>query len=136
LDFLLSLPEVDPERTAITGSSGGGTQTMMLAAIDDRIKLSFPVVMVSTAMQGGCSCENASLLRLNTGNVEFAALCAPRPQGMNTANDWTKEMASKGFPELQALYGLYGKKENVFLERASIFPITTMRSRGPRFTHF
>jgi len=122
LDFLLSLPEVDPERTAITGSSGGGTQTMMLAAIDDRIKLSFPVVMVSTAMQGGCSCENASLLRLNTGNVEFAALCAPRPQGMNTANDWTKEMASKGFPELQALYGLYGKKENVFLERGEHFP--------------
>ncbi|MCX8511991.1 MAG: acetylxylan esterase, partial [Chthoniobacteraceae bacterium] len=122
LDFLLSLPEVDPERTAITGSSGGGTQTMMLAAIDDRIKLSFPVVMVSTGMQGGCSCENASLLRLNTGNVEFAALCAPRPQGMNTANDWTKEMASKGFPELQALYGLYGKKENVFLERGEHFP--------------
>ena len=122
LDFLLSLPEVDPERTAVTGSSGGGTQTMMLAAIDDRIKLSFPVVMVSTAMQGGCSCENASLLRLNTGNVEFAALCAPRPQGMNTANDWTKEMASKGFPELQALYGLYGKKDNVFLERGEHFP--------------
>ena len=122
LDFLLSLPEVDPERIAITGSSGGGTQTMMLAAIDDRIKLSFPVVMVSTAMQGGCSCENASLLRINTGNVEFAALCAPRPQGMNTANDWTKELATKGFPELQALYGLYGKKNHVFLERGEHFP--------------
>jgi hypothetical protein len=48
LEFLLSLPEVDPERTAITGASGGGTQTMLLAAIDDRIKLSFPCVMVST----------------------------------------------------------------------------------------
>ena len=64
LDFLLSLPEVDPERTAITGASGGGTQTMLLAAIDERIKLSFPCVMVSTAMQGGCTCENASLLRV------------------------------------------------------------------------
>jgi len=74
LDFLLSLPEVDPQRIAITGGSGGGTQTMLLAAIDDRVRLSFPVVMVSTAMQGGCTCENASLLRVNTGNVEFAAL--------------------------------------------------------------
>ena len=122
LDFLLSLPEVDPERTAITGASGGGTQTMLLAAIDDRIKLSFPCVMVSTAMQGGCTCENTSLLRINTGNVEFAGLFAPKPQGMNTANDWTKEMATKGFPDLQKLYTTFGKKDNVFLLRGEHFP--------------
>ena len=122
LDFLLSLPEVDPQRTAITGASGGGTQTMLLAAIDDRIQLSFPVVMVSTAMQGGCTCENASLLRVNTGNVEFAALFAPKPQGMNSANDWTKEMATKGFPELQQLYAAYGRQDNVFLKRGEHFP--------------
>src|SRR6185295_10067168 len=66
LDFLLSLPEVDPDRVAITGASGGGTQTMILAGIDPRVTLSFPAVMVSTAMQGGCTCENASLLRVNT----------------------------------------------------------------------
>lgn len=122
LDFLLSLPEVDPERTAITGASGGGTQTMLLAAIDDRIKLSFPVVMVSTAMQGGCTCENASLLRINTGNVEFAGLFAPKPQGMNTANDWTKEFSTKGYPELQKLYAAHGAKNNVFLLRGEHFP--------------
>ncbi len=122
LDFLLSLPEVDPERTAITGASGGGTQTMLLAAIDDRIKLSFPCVMVSTAMQGGCTCENSSLLRINTGNIEFAGLFAPKPQGMNTANDWTKELATKGFPELQKLYATHGKKDNVFLLRGEHFP--------------
>ncbi len=122
LDFVLSLPEVDPQRTAVTGASGGGTQTMILAALDDRIRLSFPVVMVSTAMQGGCTCENASLLRVNTGNVEFAALFAPKPQGMNSADDWTKEMATKGFPELQQLYAMYGKKDNVFLKRGEHFP--------------
>ncbi len=121
LDFLLSLPEVDPERTAITGASGGGTQTMLLAAIDDRIKLSFPCVMVSTAMQGGCTCENASLLRIGTGNVEFAGLFAPKPQGMNTANDWTKEMATKGFPDLQKLYTAHGAKDKVFLLRGEHF---------------
>lgn len=121
LDFLLSLPEVDPERTAITGASGGGTQTMLLAAIDERIKLSFPCVMVSTSMQGGCTCENASLLRIGTGNVEFAGLFAPKPQGMNTANDWTKELATKGFPDLQKLYATYGKKDDVFLLRGEHF---------------
>ena len=122
LDFLLSLPEVDPERTAITGASGGGTQTMLLAAIDPRVKLSFPAVMVSTAMQGGCTCENASLLRVNTGNVEFAGLFAPKPQGMTTANDWTKEMSTKGFPELQQLYKLLGAPEKVMLQRGEHFP--------------
>ncbi len=73
---------------------------MLLAATDPRLALSYPVVMVSTAMQGGCTCENATLLRVNSGNVEIAALFAPKPQGMNTANDWTKEMATKGFPDL------------------------------------
>lgn len=122
LDFLLSLPEVDPERIAMTGSSGGGTQTMILAAIDDRLALSYPVVMVSTAMQGGCTCENASLLRIGTGNVEFAALFAPKPQGMNTANDWTKELATKGFPDLERLYGLLGAKDAVAIQRGEHFP--------------
>ena len=122
LDFLLSIPEVDPTRTAVTGASGGGTQSMILSAIDPRIQLSFPAVMVSTAMQGGCTCENASLLRINTGNVEFAALFAPKPQGMTTANDWTKEMFTKGFPELKELYNTLGAPKNVMLHRGEHFP--------------
>jgi dienelactone hydrolase len=122
VDFVLSLPEVDPSRIAVTGASGGGTQTMILSAVDPRVALSFPVVMVSTAMQGGCTCENASLLRVNTGNIEFAGLFAPKPQGMNTANDWTKELATKGFPELQKLYRLLGAPSNVMLNRGEHFP--------------
>lgn len=122
LDFLLSLPEVDPSRTAITGASGGGTQSMILAAIDPRVQLSFPAVMVSTAMQGGCTCENASLLRVNTGNIEFSALFAPKPQGMTSANDWTKEMATKGFPEIQETYAMLGAPKNVMLQRGEHFP--------------
>src|SRR6266478_2893362 len=122
LDFLLTLPEVDPSRIAITGASGGGTQTMLLAAIDPRVTLSFPAVMVSTAMQGGCTCENASLLRVNTGNIEFAGLFAPKPQGMTCANDWTKEMSTKGFPELKQLYTLLGAPNNVMLKRGEHFP--------------
>jgi dienelactone hydrolase len=122
LDFVLSLPEVDPDRIAMTGASGGGTQTMILAAVDPRLSLSFPAVMVSTAMQGGCTCENASLLRIGTGNVEFAALFAPKPQGLTSADDWTKEFSEKGFPELKELYKLAGAPNEVMLARGEQFP--------------
>jgi len=110
LDFLLSLPDVDEKRIGVTGASGGGTQTFILCAIDDRPAVAFPAVMVSTAMQGGCICENCSYLRQNTGNVEFAALFAPKPLGMSAANDWTKEIETKGLPELKALYRMYDAK--------------------------
>jgi len=62
-------------------------------------------------MQGGCTCENASLLRIGTGNVELAALFAPKPLGMTAADDWTREMlvTGKGFPEIKKLYSLLGK---------------------------
>jgi dienelactone hydrolase len=113
LDFLESLPDVDPLRLASTGASGGGTQTFLLAAIDPRLAVSVPAVMVSTAMQGGCTCENACLLRIGTGNVEFAGLFAPKPQALIHADDWTREMQTKGFPELKQLYELFEAVENV-----------------------
>ena len=122
LDFVLSLPEVDADRIAVTGASGGGTQTFILGAIDPRPAAIFPCVMVSTAMQGGCTCENASLLRVGTGNVEFAALFAPKPVGMTAADDWTKEVATKGFPELQRHFAMMGAPENVFLHNRIEFP--------------
>ncbi|MFP6657590.1 MAG: alpha/beta hydrolase family protein [Pirellulales bacterium] len=115
VDFLLSLPDVDAERIGVTGASGGGTQSMILGAIDPRIAVSMPAVMVSTAMQGGCTCENCSLMRIGTGNVEFAALFAPKPIGLTAANDWTKEMATKGFPQLRQLYEALGATGNVTL---------------------
>jgi len=116
LDFLLSLDDVDPTRIGVTGASGGGTQTFILCALDDRPTVAFPAVMVSTAMQGGCICENASYLRIGTGNVEFAGLFAPKPLGMTAANDWTREMETKGLPELKALYGLYRAEDAVMVK--------------------
>jgi len=119
LDFLASLPEVDPERIGVTGASGGGTQTFVLCAVDDRPAAAFPAVMVSTAMQGGCACENASHLRVGTGNVELAALFAPRPLFLTGADDWTIEIETQGLPELQRVYELYGAAGNV---AAKCFP--------------
>jgi hypothetical protein len=113
LDFLLSLPDVDAKRIGVTGASGGGTQTFILCGIDDRPAVAFPAVMVSTAMQGGCICENASYLRVGTGNIELAGLIAPRPLGMSGANDWTIDIETKGLPQLQAFYKLMGADGNV-----------------------
>ncbi len=122
LDWLIGLPDVDAKRIAVTGASGGGTQTFVLCALDPRPAVAFPAVMVSTAMQGGCPCENASFLRLGTGNIELAALIAPRPLGMTAADDWTKEIATKGLPELKTLYKMLGVEDLVMAKPLVQFP--------------
>ena len=113
LDFLLSLDDVDPDRIGITGASGGGTQTFMLCAIDPRPDVAFPAVMVSTAMQGGCVCENCCYLRQNINNITIAALFAPRPMALSGADDWTIDIETRGLPELKQVYGLFGKADRV-----------------------
>ncbi|MFN5587862.1 MAG: alpha/beta hydrolase family protein, partial [Planctomyces sp.] len=113
LDWIMSRPDCDTARIGCTGASGGGTQTFILTALEERVTAAFPAVMVSTAMQGGCTCENASYLRVNTGNIEFAALTAPRPVAMTGADDWTVDIETKGFPELKKLYALLGAPDNV-----------------------
>jgi dienelactone hydrolase len=122
MDFLSALPDVDPTRIGVTGASGGGTQTLIFCAIDPRPAVSFPAVMVSTAMQGGCPCENACYLRLGSGNIELAALFAPKPLGMTAADDWTKEIATKGLPELKQLYRLFGAEDLVMAKALVHFP--------------
>jgi dienelactone hydrolase len=110
LDFLVSLPDVDPSRLAITGESGGGTQTMMLGAIDDRLAAVAPCVMVSHSMQGGCLCENAPGLRIEHSNMEIAAASAPRPQILvGATGDWTTTTLTVEGPAVASIYGLYDR---------------------------
>ena len=113
VDFLESLPDVDPSRIAATGASGGGTQTFLLTAIDDRVKFSAPVNMISAIMQGGSPCENAPNLRVDAFNVEIGAMMAPRPLLMVSASgDWTRNTPREEFPAIHGIYELYGKPEN------------------------
>ena len=105
VDFLQSLPEVDPERIGCTGASGGGTQTFVLSAVDPRIKVSAPVNMISATMQGGCLCENAPNLRLEASNLEIGALMAPRPLLLVSATgDWTANTPTVEFPAIRSIY--------------------------------
>lgn len=114
IDFLEKLPGVNPEMIGATGASGGATQTYNVAAVDGRIKFSAPANMVSLIMQGGGLCENAPGLRLDTNNVEIAAMTAPRPMIMSASTgDWTRNMRTEEYPAVRAIYDLYDKGGDV-----------------------
>ena len=118
LDFLTSLPYVDPSKIGVTGESGGGTQTFLLAAIDDRISVSVPVVMVSSYFYGGCPCESGlpfhSCPEHGTNNTEIAAMVSPKPMlVVSDGSDWTRNVPSIEFPYLRKVYDLYSKTANV-----------------------
>lgn len=110
VDFLTTLPDVDPNRIGATGASGGGTQTFLLAAVDERIKYAVPVNMISAHMQGGSPCENAPGLRVGAINPEFGAMMAPRPMLMVSATgDWTKNTLEEEYPAIKQIYELYDR---------------------------
>lgn len=117
LDYLLSLKDADTSRVGITGGSGGGTYSMLMTAIDSRIKVSAPIVMVSSYFYGGCPCETGMNIHScvgRTNNVEIAAMAAPRPQlVVSVGGDWTNKMPEHDFIYLQKMYSWYSKKENV-----------------------
>jgi dienelactone hydrolase len=118
VDFLESLSYVAKDRIGATGASGGGTQTFLLAAVDDRIAAAVPVNMISLHMQGGCLCENMPGLRLDTNNVELAAVFAPRPLLMVSATgDWTKETLEVEYPAMRKFYELFGATDRVHAVR-------------------
>ena len=114
LDFVESLPYVRKDAIGMTGESGGGSQTFLLAAADPRVAVAVPVNMISLHMQGGCLCENMPGLRLETTNVEIAATVAPRPLLMISATgDWTAETLEAEYPAVRALNALVGAEDRV-----------------------
>ena len=122
MDYFSSLKETDMSRIGISGGSGAGSHSILMTAMDARIKLSAPVVAMSSYFYGGCPCESGMPIHQcggGTDNVELAAMAAPRPQLLvSDGSDWTAHTPEHDFPYLQKMYGYYGaenKVENVHL---------------------
>lgn len=114
LDLLCAIPQVDADNIGMTGASGGGSQTLFCALVDDRVKAAAPINMISLHMQGGCECENAAGLRISTDNAEMCAMLAPRPLFLaGSTGDWTKYQQTVEYPAVLEAYRQYGAEHMV-----------------------
>jgi uncharacterized protein len=118
IDLVASLPYVDPARIAVSGASGGGTQSFLLAAVEpERIAASAPVVMVSARYAGGCTCEalhGVYVAGTRVNNMEIAAAAAPRPQLIvSDGADWTATVPDEEMPFIAGVYRLFDAEDAV-----------------------
>ena len=120
LDWLTSLEDVDTARIGCTGESGGGTQTFLLTALDQRITVSAPVVMVSDHLpRGGCaSCENCArpYAAEPTTTSRDSPCTSPRrarSSWSGATGDWTKRTMDRVFPAIRGVYSLIGEPDRI-----------------------
>jgi cephalosporin-C deacetylase-like acetyl esterase len=123
LDYLVSRPDVDAERLAVTGISGGGAATFWIAAADERVRCAVPVSGMSDlesyvknkVINGHCDC----MFLVNTYGWEWttiAALVAPRPLLFaNSDKDpiFPMDGNRRIIARLRQLYRLYDKSDLV-----------------------
>jgi Acetyl xylan esterase (AXE1) len=126
VDYLLTRPDVDGERISITGTSGGGTQTALIAALDARIKVavpscyitSLPMRMANRIFVDPDSDPEQDLFGMISNGVDHPGLLLlmyPRPVMVAAAvlDFFPIEGARKTFRELQELYTRFGRGERM-----------------------
>jgi len=128
VDYLLTRPEVDGERISITGTSGGGTQTALIAALDPRIKLAvpscyitaLPMRMSNRIFADPDSDPEQDLFGMISNGVDHPGLLLlmyPRPVMVAAAVlDFVPiEGTRKTYRELQKLYARFGHGDRIAL---------------------
>ena len=118
LDWMLkNRKDIDPERVGVMGGSGGGTHTVLLSLLDERVTASAPVVHLASHFDGGCPCESGKPVQLAAGGTcepELAAIMAPKPMLIvSDGGDWTSSVPTLEFPYLQRIYSFYGAQDKV-----------------------
>ena len=118
LDWMLThRKDIDPERVGVMGGSGGGTHTVLLSLLDERVTASAPVVHLASHFDGGCPCESGKPVQLSGGGTcepELAATFAPKPLlVVSDDGDWTSSVPRLEYPYLQRIYGFYDAKDKV-----------------------
>ena len=118
LDYMLThRKDIDPKRIGVMGGSGGGTHTVLLSLLDERVTASAPVVHLASHFDGGCPCESGKPVQLAAGGTcepELAAVMAPKPMLIvSDGGDWTSSVPTLEFPYLQRIYGFYGASEKI-----------------------
>jgi len=118
LDYMLkNRKDIDPARVGVMGGSGGGTHTVLLSLLDDRVTASAPVVHLASHFDGGCPCESGKPVQLAAGGTcepELAAVMAPKPMLIvSDGGDWTSSVPTLEYPYLQRIYGFYGATDQV-----------------------
>ena len=122
VDFLLTRKEVDPNRIGITGRSGGGTQSAMIAAYDKRIYAAAPECYITSFKRllqsiGPQDAEQNpfNAIKLGFDHPDFMHLRAPNPTLIvTTTHDYfSQQGARESFKEAQLSYEAFGKPENI-----------------------
>jgi len=121
IDYLVSRPEVDPDRIGATGCSGGGTQTTYISALDPRIKATAVACYMNsfqTLFAGSIGDSEQSVpgfLASGLDQTDYVELFAPKPWLIaSTENDFfTPPGARQVFDEAQRWYSLYDAKDRV-----------------------
>ena len=118
LDWMLThRKDIDTHRVGVMGGSGGGTHTVLLSLLDDRVTASAPVVHLASHFDGGCPCESGKPVQLAAGGTcepELAAVMAPKPMLIvSDGGDWTSSVPTLEFPYLQRIYSFYDAKDQV-----------------------
>jgi hypothetical protein len=124
VDYLVTLPEVDPSRLAVAGLSLGGETTMYVAALDERLAVADSsgwLTTVTNMLNGHCPCFNFPGLAENFDFADIFACVAPRTlvcelgEGERAPGGFPVAIGQQALEEIRAAYRVFGAESNLTL---------------------